>query len=356
MVKHNRLPHALMFTGPEGVGSLPTAFAFAQYVLCINKTENDSCGVCLSCVKTSKLIHPDVHIVFPIAKSKSVSASADLIKDFRETFLELPYLTLNDWFNSFDAENKQPVITVDDAKDIIKQLSYTSFEGGYKIVLIWQPEKMNLATANKLLKILEEPSEKTIFLLVCNNPHEIIPTIASRVQQILFSKLSPGEIASALTMQYQCSAEAAQQAAFLADGSYREAEILLLQMEGGTAHLQNFRAFMLVALNFDPIKAIAWIDENARSGREKHKQFLQYCLEIFRDCLMFNFGSRDLIKLSGNENDFIQKFSRFINQHNYEQLTETFNSSYYNIIRNANPKILFMHLIMETNTMLNKKA
>ena len=213
-------------------------------------------------------------------------------------------------------------------------------------MIIWQPEKMNASSANKLLKILEEPPEQTLFLLVCNHPDQLLATIISRVQQIPFYKIDNEDIINGLVDEFSCQPQAAKQAALLSDGSYREAQLLLQHLDGGTAYLQNFRAFMLIALKFDAIKAVAWVDDNSRIGREKQKQFLQYGLEIFRDCLMFNFGSVDLVRHSGEEKEFITKFARFVNQRNYERLLEEFNSAFYHVERNANPKILFMDLIM----------
>jgi DNA polymerase III subunit delta' len=353
MLHDGRVPHALMFTGPEGSGNLPAAFAFIQYLFCSNKQENDACGTCSSCLKTSKLIHPDLHLVFPIPLSKSVRTSNDLLAEFRAQFIETPYFTIHDWFDSLSSENKQPTISTEEANDILKKLSYTSYEGGYKIMVIWQPEKMNTSSANKLLKILEEPPEQTLFLLVCNHPDQLLTTIISRVQQIPFYKISIDEIKNGLINEYDCQEHLAKQAAMLSDGSYREAQLLLQHLDGGTAYLQNFRAFMLIALKFDAIKAVSWVDENARIGREKQKQFLQYALEIIRDCLMLNFGSADLVRHSGEEKEFITKFSRFVNQRNYEKLLEEFNSAFYHVERNANPKILFMDLIMKTNEYIN---
>jgi DNA polymerase III subunit delta' len=355
MLQSDRVAHALMFTGPEGSGNLPAAFAFIQYLFCKNKTDNDSCGTCASCLKTGKLIHPDMHLVFPIAKSKDVKSSNDLIKDFREAILETPYLTMNDWFGYLNAENKQPIIPAEEANDILKKLSYTSYEGGYKTMLIWQPEKMNAEAANKLLKILEEPPDQTLFLLVCNHPEQLLSTIISRVQQLPFYKLETEEISNALIQEFECLPHAAKQAALLSDGSYREAQLLLSHNDGSAAILKTFRTFMLVALKFDAPKAILWIDENAKIGREKQKQFLHYGLEIFRDCLMLNFGSVDLVRHSGEEKEFIEKFARFIHQRNYERLLEEFNTAYYHVERNANPKILFMDLVMKTNELLNMR-
>ncbi|MES2761723.1 MAG: DNA polymerase III subunit delta' [Bacteroidota bacterium] len=356
MLHDGRVPHALMFTGPEGSGNLPAAFAFVQFLFCENKQPEDSCGVCPSCLKVSKLIHPDLHLVFPIPLSKNVRTSNDLVTEFREAFIETPYLTVHDWFDNLSAENKQPTIPTDEANDILKKLSYTSYEGGYKIMIIWQPEKMNTPAANKLLKILEEPPEQTLFLLVCNHPDQLLATIISRVQQIPFYKIDTEDLVKGLQDQFDCQPTAAKQAALLSDGSYREAQLLLQHLDGGTAYLQNFRTFMLIALKFDAIKAVAWVDENSRIGREKQKQFLQYGLEIFRDCLMFNFGSAELVRHSGEEKEFITKFARFVHQRNYERLLEEFNSAFYHVERNANPKILFMDLIMKTNELINLPA
>jgi DNA polymerase-3 subunit delta' len=355
MFADNRIPHALMLTGPDGSGNLVGAFAFIQYLFCTQKNNNDSCGVCPSCIKTSKLSHPDLHLVFPIAKSKDVKTSNDLLPEFRECFLENPYITLHDWFNSLNAENKQPIIPTEEAGSILKKLSYTSYEGGYKVMMIWQPEKMNIESANKLLKILEEPPEQTLFVLVCNHPEQLLTTIISRVQQLLFYKIDTTSIINGLVQKYGCDETLAKQAALMCDGNYREAQLLLQHNDEGQNFLQNFRNFMMISLNFDAAKAVAWIDDNARTGREKQKQFLQYGLEIFRDCLMFNFGNVDLVRHSGDEKTFITKFSKFIHHKNYEKLSSEFNSSFYYIERNANPKILFMDLIMKTNELLNLK-
>jgi DNA polymerase-3 subunit delta' len=356
MFADNRIPHALMLTGPEGSGNLLAAFAFIQYVFCTQKQEKDSCGVCPSCIKTSKLGHPDLHLVFPIAKSKEIKTSNDLLLEFRECFLENPYITIHDWFNNINAENKQPLIPTEEASSILKKLAYTSYEGGYKVMLIWQPETMNADSANKLLKILEEPPEQTLFVLVCNHPDKLLTTILSRVQQLVFLKLDTEDITSGLVNQFGCQESLAKQAAFMCDGNYREALLLLQQNDDEHGFLQLFRSFMMISLNFDAIKAVSWIDETARAGREKQKQFLQYGLEIFRDCLMYNFGSVDLVRLSGDEKTFVTKFSKFINHRNYEKITTEFNSSFYYIERNANPKILFMDLIMKTNELINLKA
>lgn len=355
MVKEERVPHALLFSGREGCGNLPTALAFAQHLYCTDKKEKGSCGVCPSCNKVSKLVHPDLHLVFPIAKSKDVKSSDDLMKEFREAFLQNPYLSLSDWFNELSAENKQPIIPVEEANDILRKLSYTSYEGSYKMMLIWQPEKMNAEAANKLLKILEEPPEQTIFILVSNNPEQLLATIFSRVQQIPFYSISEEDISKALIERFKVNVEVAKQTAILANGSYSDALHLISQNEENVSFLTNFQTFMRLALKFDCTKALSWIDDNAVIGREKQKQFLQYGLEVFRDSLMYNYGDRNLVRLSGQEKQFLEKFAPFINQKNYERLVEEFNTNYYYIERNANPKILFMDLLLKTNELINFK-
>lgn len=355
MVGDERVPHALLFSGREGCGNLPAAMAFAQHLYCTDKKDNGPCGLCASCVKVSKLAHPDLHLVFPIAKSKDVKSSDDLMKEFREAFLQNPYLTLNEWFNEISAENKQPIIPVEEANDILRKLSYTSYEGSYKMMIIWQPEKMNAESANKLLKILEEPPEQTVFVLVSNNPEQLLATIFSRVQQIPFYSVSGEEIASALVERFKVNGEVAKQTAILANGSYSEAIHLISQNEESVSFLSNFQTFMRLALKFDCTKALTWIDENATIGREKQKQFLQYGLEVFRDSLMYNYGDRNLVRLSGQEKQFLEKFAPFVNQKNYERLVEEFNTNYYYVERNANPKILFMDLLLKTNELINTK-
>lgn len=356
MVNEGRVPHALLFSGKEGCGNLPMAFAFAQHLYCTQRTETGACGTCISCNKVAKLIHPDLHLVFPIiTKAKEVEISNDIIKEFREVFLSHPYLTLNDWSIEQNAENKQPIISVKESSEILKKISYTSFEGSYKMMVIWQPEKMNMEASNKLLKILEEPPEKTIFILVSNNPDQLLVTILSRVQQIPFFSCSEEEIVEGLMRDYKLNSEAAKQTALIANGNYSEAIHLLNENDEGVSFLNHFQSFMRLALKFDVGKALIWIDENAATGREKQKQFLQYALEVFRDALMFNYGDKSLIRLSGNERAFLEKFAPFVNQNNYQRLVEEFNNNYYFIERNANPKILFMDLLLKTNEFINTK-
>ena len=355
MVNEGRVPHALLFGGHDGSGNLPTAIVFAQHLFCITKLADGPCGACNSCNKISKLIHPDLHLVFPIAKSKSIKSSNDLISEFRSAFLQNHYLTIDSWFDELKADNKQPIIPVEESNDIIKKLSYTSFEGSYKVMIIWQPERMNAEAANKLLKILEEPPDQTIFILVSNNTEKLLPTIISRVQQIPFQQCSEDEISHGLIKHFGVSDEVSKQSALLANGNYAEAILILTNNEESISFLNNFQNFMRLTLRFDCGKVLQWIDDNAATGREKQKQFLQYALEVFRDSLMFNYGDKNLVRLTGQEYQFLEKFAPFINHKNYETLINEFNQNYYYIERNANPKILFMDLMLKTNELIHLK-
>jgi DNA polymerase III subunit delta' len=355
MVNEKRVSHALLFSGPEGYGTLPAAVGFAQHLMCRQPSSAGGCGHCQSCTRVAGLVHPDVHLAFPIAKSKKVRSSDDLIAEFRTTFAENPYMDIHEWFNVISADNKQPVIPVEEAASILRKLSYTSFEGDYRVMIVWLPEKMNTDTANKLLKILEEPSEKTVFLMVSARPDQLLATILSRVQQVVFSPCPIDEIKGALKQQFNVQDDAAMEAAVMSEGNFGEACLLLENNEESVGLAVGFQSFMRIAVRFDAAKALQWIEEHAGEGREKHKQFLQYALAVFRDCLMYNFGSRELVRLSGSEKQFLEKFAPFVNQKNYEQLVSEFNSNYYYIERNANPKILFMDLALKTYELLNIK-
>ncbi len=352
MVEENRVPHALLFTGPEGSGNLPLAMTFANHLLCKQKTPDGACGKCPSCLQLEKLTHPDLHLVYPIALSAAIQTSEYWIAKFRKTYISNPYLNIEEWFDEIGAPNKQPTIGVSEVGDILRKLSYTSYEGQYKIILIWLPEKMNTEAANKMLKVLEEPSDDTIFLLASDQPDQLLTTIISRVQQIPLTKLTNDEIVSELHSNKGIPKEQAEQIARLADGNFNEALRLSAIDEMGENLTSRFQDFMRLAFNFDFPKILIWIDEIAVLGRENHKRFLHYGLEVFRDCLMYNYGNRDLIRLNEKEKGFLEKFAPFVNQKNYERLIEEFNQNYYYIQRNANAKILFMDLMIKCNALI----
>lgn len=352
-VKEGRISHAQLFLGPQGSGSLALAVAYAQYISCGNKQEDDSCGQCPSCIKYNKLVHPDLHFVYPVALSKNVRVSTDVAGPWREAFLDNPYITLFSWFELLDAENKQAVIGVEESGEILRKLSLTTYESEYKIMIIWQAEKMNPAAANKLLKILEEPPEKTLFLLVCESEDQLLRTIVSRTQLIKVNKIADEDLIGVLVSRHGLAREAAEDIAHLADGDYAEALLLLNENETAGQNLSGFQKLMRASIKFDPKAVMQWIDEISEAGRERQKNFLNYALHIMRESLMMNYADASLIKLTEEEQAFVKKFSPFIHTNNVERFIDELNKAHYHMERNANPKILFMDLAFKFNELLN---
>jgi DNA polymerase-3 subunit delta' len=352
-VKEGRISHAQLFLGPQGSGSLALAVAYAQYISCAQRSDSDSCGSCPSCVKYNKLVHPDLHFVYPVALSKDVRVSTDVAAQWRSVFLDNPYVTLFNWFESLEAENKQAVIGVEESGEILRKLSLTTYEAEYKIMVIWQAEKMNQAAANKLLKILEEPPDKTLFLLVCENEEQLLRTIVSRTQLIKIGRLSDDDLMSALIERHGLSSDVAEKTTHLADGSYAEALTLISENENAGQNLAAFQKLMRASLKFDAKAVLAWIDEISVAGRERQKNFISYSLHIIRESMVLNYGDPALVKLGADEQDFVKKFSPFIHGANVSRFIEELDKAYYHMERNANPKILFMDLAFRFNELLN---
>jgi len=352
-VKEERISHAQLFLGPQGSGSLALAVAYAQYISCKTRTESDSCGTCASCVKYNKLIHPDLHFVYPVALSKDVRVSTDVAAEWREAFLDNPYITLFSWFESLNAENKQATIGVDESGEILRKLSLTTYEAEYKIMIIWQPEKMNPSAANKLLKILEEPPDKTLFLMVCESEDQLLRTIVSRTQLIKIPKISDEELMNALVERNGQSPETAEKTTHLADGNYAEALLLISENENAAQNLASFQKLMRASLKFDPKAVMSWIDEVSAAGRERQKNFLTYALHIIRESIVLNYGDEALVKLGADEQEFVKKFSPFIHGANIQKFIEELDKAFFHMERNANPKILFMDLAFKFNELLN---
>jgi DNA polymerase-3 subunit delta' len=352
-VKDGRISHAQLFLGPSGSGNLALAVAYAQYISCINKGEEDSCGQCSSCIKYNKLVHPDLHFVYPIALSKEVRVSTDKAREWREALLNNPYINLFGWFETLDAENKQAVIGTDESIEILHKLNLTTYEAEYKIMIIWYAEKMNPAAANKLLKILEEPPEKTLFLLVCENEDQMLRTIVSRTQLVKINKVKEEELIQALTEKHELTEESANSIAHLANGDYAEALMLINENENAEQNLLSFQKIMRASLKFDAKVVMSWIDEISAAGRERQKNFLNYTLHIMRESIVMNTSTKKMVKLNANETEFVIKFAPFIHLKNIEILVDELNKAYYHMERNANAKILFMDLAFKFNELLN---
>lgn len=354
-VASGRVSHAQLFLGSEGSGNLALAIAYAQFLSCGNRQEKDSCGTCPSCVKYQKLAHPDLHFVYPVATTKEVTSkpvSGDFISQWREAVLENPYMSLFDWLGNLGIENKQGNINAEESGEILKKLSLTTYESEYKVMIIWMAEKMNHFAANKLLKILEEPPEKTLFLLVVQEHDQLLNTIISRTQLVKIHKIPDEELKAALVEKHQLSAEQATMIAHLADGNYNAALHLMNDSENEKVNFSFFQSWMRSCYARKAVELTAWVDSISAIGREKQKNFLAYSLHMVRESLMMNLGANSLVKLGGNELEFVTRFSKFIHPNNGSELTEQLNKGISDIERNANPKILFLDLSFKVMELL----
>lgn len=346
-VREGRIAHAQLFVGPEGSGTLPMALAYLQYLSCHGRTDADSCGTCPSCLKYGKLAHPDLHMVFPVNTTKSVTKhpmSSKFLPEFRQAVSDNAYMGLFDWLEFIGIGNKQGNINVDEAAELLRSLSLKAYEGGYKVVCIWMAERLNGSSANKLLKIIEEPPEKTVFILIAESVEPILPTILSRTQLIKFPAPTMPEIAAGLQERTNLDEQRANRIAYLAEGNFNEA--LRLAGDNDEAHLYEelFIHWMRMSFKKDIISIMGWIDEVHSMGRERQKRLLSFALNVFRESLMLNYGASEIVHMDGKLLAFTKKFAPFFNEVNCMKFTEEFNLAISHIERNANPRILFLDL------------
>ncbi len=354
-VKTGRVSHAQLFLGEDGSASLALAWAYAQYLSCQNKLE-DSCGNCPSCLKFEKMAHPDVYWVFPVTTGKVTHPTSDhFISEFRELFLKNPYSTESQWYTHLGTENKQGFISVKEAKVLSKKISLKTYEGNYKLILIWHAEKMHTATANKLLKQLEEPPQKTIFILLTPHQEQLLTTITSRLQITKIGAISDAEMRDFLADK-SAGVEVQNQAVHLSEGNISRALRLLNKDELSEENTKRFQQWMRLSYQENILGLTDWVDEIGKIGRERQKAFLQYALHMVRESLVRNFASNDLQRLSGEEQEFTKKFSPFIHENNVLELIEAFEKAHYDIVRNASAKILFMDLSLQLVLLLHIKS
>jgi len=366
-VSEQRIPHAQLLRGPEGVGKLGLAIAYAQYICCENRSQTDSCGVCPSCVKYKKLVHPDLHFVFPVIKppSKSSVVCDDFIADFRTMVLNNLYFSVNEWYAKISGDAKQGMIYGNESEEIIRKLSLKTYESEYKVMIIWLPEKMNLTCSNKLLKILEEPPEKTVFLLVSNEPDHIITTILSRTQHIHIPRLSEKEITNALLRNDELEVEDddARYAAHIANGSYLNAIAVLNEGDENKLNFDRFMMIMRLAWqvgnkkDHGSLKTLKkWSDDMAAAtiGRERQKNFLSYAQRMTRENFILNLKQPELNYLTSLEADFSKRFSPFINERNVEDIMTEFALAERHIEQNTNAKMVFFDLTLKIIMLLKR--
>lgn len=344
-VKANRVSHAQLFLGPEGSGSLALAIAYAQYINCENRQESDSCGQCSSCRKYEKYIHPDLHFSFPFFAKKDAPVSSFFLPAWREALLENSYMGYHAWRNRIEGENKQANINIAEIHDILKKLSLKSFEAEYKVLIMWLPEYMG-NEGNALLKLIEEPPEKTLFLLVAESQDKILNTIISRTQLVKVPKLSIDDVQEYLVTHRNVDPLKAREIAFIADGNMQAALDTLQQ--DSNPHFELFISWLRAIVTDSGLRIVAICEDNlSRLGRENQKNFLLYGINTLRQIVVQQQGLNNLVFLQDKELEFITKFSQIYTVEQLAAAVDLFEKAHYAIERNANPKILFLDVSLQ---------
>ena len=343
-VVENRVSHAQLFLGPEGSGSLALALAYAQFISCQDRQPQDSCGECSSCRKYKKLIHPDLHFSYPFFAKHKEDTALKFLPEWREAFLSNPYLSLDEWRSQLDAENKQANINIAECHQIISKLSLKPFEAEYKVLIMWLPEYLD-KEGNTLLKIIEEPPQKTLFLLVAQNQDQILNTIISRTQLVKIPRLQDEEITKFLVERKGLSETKATQVAYLSDGSLQAAQLFLAGEEND--NLKMFREWLQISYADAGAKIVEFTERAAKLGRENQKNFLRFGVNLIRESVLILSGAGNLVHLPQAELEFISKFSGAIDLAKAEAITVELEKAHYHIERNANPKILFLDVSLQ---------
>ena len=354
-VQDNHVAHALLFSGKTGSANLALAIAFAQFVNCENQT-SDSCGSCASCIKYEKMIHPDLMTIYPTFSSsgkEKEKVKAHQHGLFREAIIKNPYMSYEGWVKSIDAEKKQCIISVDEGRKIAKNVSMKAFEAKYKVVLVWLPEKMNQSCANSILKILEEPPEKTLYLLVTNDFEKNITTILSRTQMVNVPLFDEASIKKYLEDVHFIATKRAKQIAKYCDGSMLKAVRMINEQENDQSAL--FINWMRLCYKADLPELVSLSDSFSKSSRAEQISLFTYGLDITREILLNTFSIEDLKRASGEDAKFLEGFSKVFNEDKIEGFNELLNDATYHIERNLNAKILFLDLSLNLARLLRKK-
>lgn len=358
-VRENHVSHAQLFLGPAGSGKLPLALAYAQYILCPNRTETDSCGVCPTCQKMQKLVHPDLHFVVPTAATKKVKSNPEsdlFMEEWREYVIQNQgYVDTSSWYTFLDVENKQGYMSVRDAASLLRKLSMKSYEGEYKIAIIWMAEKMRVDTANKLLKLLEEPPEKTVFLLIAEDQEELLATIKSRTVLVKIPSIGINEIEKALVERLGCAEQQAHNAAMISEGDWNTARHSIWKSEDRTYFFTTFQQWMRLCFRAAYSELIDFSGNIKGIGREKQKELLNYGLRIIRNSLLFNNNLADIVMLPEDEKVFNSKFAPFVNPANLAQIANLFEEAIRQIERNGYAPLIFTDVSFKMIGLLKKK-
>lgn len=351
-----RIPHAQLFCGPEGAGKLPLALAYAKYLCCTNPGPEGACGTCPSCVKWNKLVHPDVHFMFPIVKSAKGKKEVcdDYLADWRHLLMNNPYFALPHWLSAMGAENGQALIYARESDEITRKFSLKSVEGGYKITIIWLPEKMHEACANKLLKLLEEPPEKTLFLLVSEMPEQLLSTILSRTQRFSVPRIAEADIALALRDKYAVQSADADAIAHMANGSFVKALETISLNEENQLFFDLFVSLMRLAWQRKIRELKQWSEQVAGLGRERQKNFLDYCQRMIRENFIYNLHQPEMNYLTRPEENFTIRFAPFVNERNVVGIMEELSEAQLHIVQNVNPRMVFFDFALKMIMLLKQ--
>lgn len=359
MVDEDRLPHAIMLTGPQGAGKLALAIGFAK-VLLSQGGETSMFGEPVESPMLRKLEHPDLHFTYPTIKLPSMSAdhkpvSDDFAREWHELVMAGPYFTMNEWLELMGGENQQAIITAGESDELVRKLSLKSSQGGYKVSIVWLPERMNQECANKILKLLEEPPSQTIFLMVCNEPEKLLETIRSRVQRVDVKKIATEDIRQALMEKRGLTEDEAQRISRMANGSWLKALEMLSADSENELFLDMFQTLMRLSYQRKVKDLKTWSERMASLGREKQKRFLDYFLRLVRENFMYNFKQEELCYMTQREEDFAKNFARFINEANVLPIYDLINKAIRDIGQNANAKIVFYDMALQMIVLLIQK-
>ena len=356
-VQENKIAHAQLFCGGEGVGKLPLAIAYARYISCLNPSNEDACGKCPNCIKFNHLAHPDLHFIFPVVKKKSTKdvVSDDYIAEWRELIAKTPYFNLHTWLEEMGAENQQAQIYVKESNEIIRKLSLKSSQGGYKIIIIWLPEKMNQECSNKLLKLLEEPAEQTVFLLVSEEPDMLLTTIQSRTQRINIKGIEEKDLKEALMNIHGLQEQDATDIAHRSEGNFWKAIESISLNEENKLFFDLFVALMRLSYQRKIKEMKVWSENVAAMGRERQKHFLSYCQRMIRENFIYNFHNRSITYLGSEEEAFSTRFAPFINERNVMEIMSELNEAQRHIEQNVNAKMVFFDFSLKMIVLLIQK-
>lgn len=361
-IKQERISHAWIFNGPEGNGKLALAIAYAQYLSCDNRQKDDSCGECISCKKYEKLIHPDLHFVYPVIKTKKFTrpVSDDFAREWREFILESSYHGFDNWLEKIETENQQAGIFAQESGEIIRKLNFKSYESEYKVMIIWLPEKMNISASNKLLKMIEEPPPKTLFILVSQDTEKIIKTILSRVQPVKIPKVSKESMIANLTEKFNLADDKVKEIVRISDGNFLKANELVNNSDQNidSENYIWFTNLMRAAYGVKVSELIRLSNEISQAGREAQKGFLEYSLQMLRENFILNINPENknkIVFLTNKENGFSEKFNQFIHKDNILQITNEFTEAHNHIGRNGYSKLIFLDLALKTARLLKVK-